>query len=299
MRRWEGRDVTTEGFDRRADGTTRLALEWLESEREPGRPFFLFVHYFDPHAPYDPPASHRARFTDQPLPGSSEAVDRYDEEIAYTDAQMARLLDGVRGDPQLRDRTLVVIVGDHGEGLGQHGHMAHGINIYEEAVRVPLLMWWPEHLEGGSRVEAPVSVVDVAPTILGMLGVDLGDSLPGRDLQPAIAGRSEPVYTHPVVLYRRYYEPRIVRGIPVEGYKLGVRSGRWKLIVGPAEGSLELFDLENDPLESANLAAERPETVSGLLARLQDHRRRADLLGGGEDIAATDRARLRALGYIR
>jgi arylsulfatase A-like enzyme len=152
---WEGHGI--EGaFDRRADATTERALRWLEANARAG-PLFAWVHYFDPHAPYVPPASVAGRF--EPAAGAdalARDVSRYDEEIAFADAQLARLLHALER-LGLASNTLVVVTADHGEGLLDHGHMEHGVHVYEEQVRVPLVVRWPGRI-APRRIEGPVEL---------------------------------------------------------------------------------------------------------------------------------------------
>ena len=133
-------------FDSRADHTTDRALAWLDGREAQSRPFFLFVHYFDPHEPYKPVAGFDERF--RGAAGGDLEVDAYDSEIAYCDHHIGRLLDGIeeRFPPE---RTLVILTADHGRGLMQHGDPYHSVSIYEEDVRVPLLFRWDGRLVGG------------------------------------------------------------------------------------------------------------------------------------------------------
>lgn len=298
-RNWEGHQVTTAGFDRRADITTALAVDWLRTAWGGPKPFMLFVHYFDPHDPYDPPAQYRGMFLDVPVPRRSDEIDRYDQEIAFTDRELSRLLRLVREDPRLSANTIIVVTGDHGEGLGEHSQPRHGINIYEEAVRVPLMMWWPGRVPAGRRIAGPVSTVDLLPTLAGWMGIEPVEGLPGMDLGPAIEASIGLVPDRSIWLYRRYYESERDNGARVGGYKLGLRQANWKLILGPAEGSLELFDLGADPDERANLVDEHPARVANMVAALQDLRQRADSVAAGGPIGSVDENRLRAMGYIR
>src|SRR4029453_6535003 len=138
---WEGRRVEG-GFDRRADKTTRRAVRWLEANGPRGA-FFLFVHYFDPHAPYGAPAGWAGRF--DPGPGAdalARDVAHYDDEIAFADAQLGELV-GALDRLGLASRTVLVVTADHGEGLMDHGHMQHGVHVYEEQVGVPLVVRCP------------------------------------------------------------------------------------------------------------------------------------------------------------
>jgi arylsulfatase A-like enzyme len=299
-RLWEGQ--TVEGkFYGSADDTTRRALEWLEARERADRPFFLFVHYFDPHDPYLPPQGYQPPFT----PDSKTALKiprtifLYDTLLAFTDREIGRLLDGL-ARMGLDEDTVVIVTGDHGEGLMQRGHMFHGVHIYEEGVRVPLIARWPGHLPEGRVLDAPVDLLDVAPTLLELVGAKGVGAFSGRSLVPVLRGDAEGEPERPIFLYRRKYAGgEVAEGIHARGEKHGVRVGRWKLIHGPEEGTLELFDLESDPEERQNLAAREPERAAELGAML-DEWLLANQRGAQEPVTLSeeDRRRLEALGYI-
>jgi arylsulfatase A-like enzyme len=284
-------------LDRRADATTDRALEWLEERRDPERPFLLFVHYFDPHEPYDPPPEPRRRFARPHRGKADRLIDLYDAEIAFTDQQLGRLLDALRR-LELEEDTLVIVAGDHGEGLGEHGHTLHGINIYEEAVRVPLVLRLPGRIEAGLRVSGPVELVDLLPTVLELLDLPPGGAEQGRSLAGLLREGEAPDEQRPVFLERRHYKPQVLMGHEVAGVKLGLRHGRWKLIVGEEEGTRELYDLAADPDESRNLYEEQPETVARLTQMLETWRALvARESGGAAEFSEADRRQLEALGY--
>jgi arylsulfatase A-like enzyme len=162
--------------ERPAEEVTDAALGWLE-KRNDKKNFFLWVHYFDPHSPYVPPA----RF-DSLCPGRP-----YDGEIAYMDSQLGRLLGALRSDGQY-ENTLVVVVGDHGEALGEHGEPTHGIFLYNSTVRVPLIVKFPAGEHAGGRVDANVSLVDIFPTVLERAGLSVPSGIQGRSLLPLLGG---------------------------------------------------------------------------------------------------------------
>jgi arylsulfatase len=186
-------------FERSAGRTTDAALAWLATQRDPVRPLFLWLHYNDPHGPYRAPDDAPARFSHEkrvPVewrrirdyqrdPGVADAldfVDRYDEEIAYVDAEIDRLLRGYAAHSDI-DAALVVVIADHGESMIEHERwFTHGYEVYEEIIRVPLMLRGPGVVSG--RFDEIVSSIDVAPTILRHLGIPQPKALPGTSLQP-------------------------------------------------------------------------------------------------------------------
>jgi arylsulfatase A-like enzyme len=293
----EGHEIEG-GFDRRADATTVRARAVLEGLAREGRPFLLFVHYFDPHAPYAPPEPWASRFASGAVDEQTRAIDAYDGEIAFADDELGKLLDALRDLGLARD-TLVVVTSDHGEGLMQHGHMAHGVHLYEEAVRVPLLFRLPGRIPAGGTLGGPVELVDLLPTVLALAGHEVAEGLHGRSLAQALAaggGALDP--ERPVHLHRRHYLARTIGDIRVAGEKFGVRVGPWKYIEGEIEGTRELFDLVADPGERTNLAETRAELVTGFSERIRAWRTAYGRDVPIESLSPEDRERLRALGYV-
>ena len=299
---WEG-EVIEERFYGRADDTTDRALRWLENRSDQAVPFFLFVHYFDPHDPYIPPET----FTPPFAPGRKESLKLnrsiylYDWLIAYTDQQIGRLLRGL-DLAGLSEDTLVIVTGDHGEGLMSHGHMFHGLHVYEEAVRVPLILRWPGQLPSNLKVERPFPLVDLAPALLELIGDSPTGPLASAGSASRLLGEADLIEEEtPIFLYRRHYADAEGEAGETQprGEKFGVRLGGWKMIVGPDEGTLELYNLAADPAEKDNLVSEEPERVAKLLAlvdawRLEHERDRFD----PPVLPPQDRERLKALGYV-
>jgi arylsulfatase A-like enzyme len=300
----EWRGFQTGGaFDRRANLTTDRAIRWLDG-RDASRPFFLFVHYFDPHDPYVPPEPWKSRFASpdeaKSLAGAltkRTAIDAYDGEIAFTDDEVGRLLGALR-ERGLDADTLVVVTSDHGEGLGQHGVVGHAVNIYEEAVRVPLILRWPGRLAAGRTIAEPVESVDVVPTVLSLFRLPASGAARGRDLGDALlrGGALDPA--HPVFTHRRPYdESAVENGKRVSGALFGLRRGSWKWIEGSTDGTRELYDLASDPHESLNLAPREPERAAALSREVAAFRSEHERATAGGDVSPEDRERLRALGY--
>ncbi len=295
LRHWEGHAVG-DSFDRRADHTTRRALRWLE-QRDPARPFFLFVHYFDPHLPYAPPPPFDRVHVPRPASELEAQVGRYDGEIAFTDREIGRLLDGLEALGLGRD-TLVAITADHGEGLMQHGALSHGIYLYEGAVRVPLLLRWPAGFAGARSIAEPVGLVDLPASLLALCGAHLEAAFGGRSLAAPLRDGS-PVGASPVWLYRRPYGHGSIEGIAVRGDMFGVREGRWKYIEARGMRTRELYDLEADPLERENRIAPDAEVAARMAAALETwqsaHRRPLPKQPG---LDAAERRALESLGYV-
>ena len=272
--RGEGRAFSIHFSERDAREVTDRALDvWA---RLAGGPRFLWVHYFDAHAPYAAP---------EPW-GSAHAANPYDGEIAYVDAQVGRLLERVERDAP---DAVLVVASDHGEGLGEHGEMTHGLFLYQSTVHVPLLIVAPGRWPRGQRVVEPVTLADVVPTILGLLGVAAPSGLDGADLQPAVSGAAFPRRE----VYAESYLPLLqFRFSPLTM----LREGPLKYIDAP---TVELYDLTFDPEEAHNLAGDA-RGEAALALRLAAVLASADPAAGERAAGALDtdsEARLRSLGY--
>jgi arylsulfatase A-like enzyme len=301
LRYWRGHRVD-KGFDRRADDTTQRAISWLKKQLVPERPFFLFVHYFDPHMTYDPPEPFLSQFAPtKNLPTELEKrFGKYDGEIAFADHEIGKLLETLK-QMGVEEDTLVVITGDHGEGLMEHGHIGHAVNIYEEAVRIPLLFRWPNHIPQGRVLSAPVELVDLAPTILDLVGIrPNGVLFQGQSLAAALCGKTTLDKNRPVFLHRRHYkEGSRVGRTEVRGEKFGIRAGTWKYIDGRGKNPNELFDLSADPKELTNLYATFPKKAAKLAYQLEEWKRlHARAYPVRDKISEEDLQRLKSLGYI-
>lgn len=301
---WEGHVVDTP-FDRRADETRTRAVEWLRANgylrrgRPHGqKPFFLWVHFFDPHNPYDPPAGHRERFPPLGPDPLDHVIAAYDGEIHFADDELGALVDELAGVGAL-DRTLTVVTADHGEGLMQHGHMQHGLQIYEEAVRVPLIVHWPARLPP-RRLDGPVQLADLAPTLAELAGLSWPERPgQGRSLAAAVQGRSQPDPLREVFLQRRRYDQPLVTGQVVKGQQYALRSGRWKYIEAREGATFELYDLVSDPGERRNLLPSAPPEAATLPARLASWVSGAPALPPPAPVGEEEARRLRSLGYVQ
>jgi arylsulfatase A-like enzyme len=293
------------GFDQRADRTTEKAAAWLAGQgylgsSRPEQPFFLWVHYFDPHDPYVPPHRFRQPFAPKDDSDPLQAMlASYDGEVRFTDAQLGELLDTLAKAGILAD-TLLVITADHGEGLLTHGHQNHGLHLYEEAVHVPLVFRWPSGLKGGRRVKELVSLADLLPTVCQLAGPGerpaTGD---GTSLVPVLRGERSADPLRPIFLERREYQAQRIGDFEVRGEKTGLRLGQFKYIEAPDEKSYELFDLDADPGERRNLLPERAQQAEAMARVLAEWRRRPGAARAEGDQAPETQEALRALGYVQ
>jgi len=217
------------GLQRPGGETLRLAQDWLRGAAE--KPFFFFFHIYEPHTPYAPPEPFKSRYAASP----------YDGEIAAADAIAGDLLAELKR-LDVYDKAIIVLLSDHGEGLGEHGEEEHGVLLYREAIHVPLLLKLPEGRHAGETAEAPVGLIDVAPTILSLLQLPLPKSLTGRSLVTALAPK-EPERR----AYSETFYPRLHFGWSELSSLI---DRRWHYIEGPDP---ELYDLAADPGERQNL----------------------------------------------
>ena len=231
--------------ERRASVVTGRALDWLKQNGQ--RRFFLWAHYYDAHAPYDPPEPYKRQYAQAP----------YDGALAYIDEQVGRLLEGL-GEWGLTARTLVIVIGDHGEGLGEHGEATHGIFLYDATLHVPLIVAGPE-VPSGKVIDEQVRSVDVLPTVTEFLHVTPSAEAQGVSLWPLIqqgtAVRSN--YSYAESIY-----PRTSMGW---SELRSMRTGTWKLVLAPRP---ELYDLATDPGELNNVIARHPAEADQLQKKI-------------------------------
>jgi arylsulfatase A-like enzyme len=311
------------GAERIAGDTTAEAVSWLE-KRAGGRPTFLFFHLFDPHWVYRPPLDHllpllregqSSKYEDHeslhPEGGEQQQVDDYirfyDAEIAYADAQVGLLIAALKTKAYW-EKTLLIVMADHGETLDERGwFFDHGGRVNEEQIRIPLLIRFPGDRYSGRRLDAPVHQIDLLQTVLDFLGIPEPPGLHGRSLVPVVRQEAEIDSSRPLVSMARP-TPERMKDLPSlvrkKGAIVSVRSWPHKLIVYPGpegEDIHQLFNLEDDPGEEVDLSRSNPEAVARLLAELTIWRRKVD---GSEELPVPELSQeaedaLRSLGYIR
>ncbi len=276
--KWESASIVrkTDRNQRRAGPTTSAVLAWLEAHRR--EKFFIWLHYFDPHFPYDPPEPFASQYTSVP----------YDGEVAYADQQLGVVLRWL-DQRQIASKTLVIVTSDHGEGLGDHDEMGHGILLHESTLHVPLIVSGPAPVPQGHTVTRLVGLIDVMPTILALVGQPIPPGLDGVNLlDPPGAG--------PRALYIETLASKFFRGwAPL----LGIRRADYKFVLAPKP---ELYDLTSDPKELKNLYGSRRDVAADLYDLLKKR------VGSDPELVTTVQSnlpttpevlqQLRALSYI-
>lgn len=310
---WEGFQLDG-AFCRRGALTRARAESWLEANgylpdaaggarASSGTPppYFLWIHLFDPHDPYLPPPAEAGLLPPQSAQPSDleRQIAAYDGEIRYTDAQVGKLLDRLAAAGRL-DTTLVIIVSDHGEGLMDHGWMHHGALLYEEAVRIPLLVRWPERLPRGRVIEEPVQLADVVPTVHDLLGLPPpAHAVEGVSLRGALEGTATLDPQRPIFVQRRIYDRELELGLQLRGEKFGVRMGPWKYIAARTDKSYELYDLATDPGELRDVFRKRRGEAAPLADALRAWTSRPVTAPSPAAVSDEAARRLEALGYVQ
>jgi arylsulfatase A-like enzyme/Tfp pilus assembly protein PilF len=274
-----GRDQVFEA-QRTADEVNARVDTWLAAHRD--KRLFLWVHYYDPHEPYDPPEK----------PGRTLEGSGYDREISYVDACLGDLIETLR-ETGVLDRALLVIVGDHGEGLGEHGEKTHGLFLYEGTLHVPLLLRAPGIIPAGRTIGGPVELVDLAPTVADYLGLPSFSRAQGKSLRARIEGRDD----------GRAAQARAETMMPRLEFGWAdlrmLRDGRFKYIRAPRP---ELYDLRADPAEErdlVNVESGRAADMAGELNAWVAATTEASAEAASHRALDPDEAaRLRSLGYL-
>ena len=272
----------SDNVERSATSVTSAALKWL-AKRDSTRPFFMWVHYFDPHTPYRPPQPYARRFPDNP----------YDGEIAYMDAQVGRLLDGLTREG-VKDRTLIIAVGDHGESLGEHGEATHAKLIYDAPMRVPLILACPALFQEPYVVgDVVVAVVDIFPTVLDLLGISSPVASDGISLLQAVDQVDRTVYLETMATYLdNGWAPLF-----------GLRRHSDKYILAPRP---EYYNLRADPRELRNLYEDPPTEAATAIAAMSGELEfllfrwpsPEEALAGTQAVDSESLRRLQSLGYL-
>ena len=259
--------------ERDAEAVTTASLDWLDAH--PDGPFFLWVHYFDPHRPFQSPLADDPAFAGRP----------YDAEIAHVDNQLQRLIASLQDTGRL-GRTLVIVAGDHGEGLGDHGEETHGLFLYDSTMKVPMILSVPGLLESGRRVDSRLTgLIDIRPTVEALLGLPALETGTGFNLLNDIPSDRA-----------LYLETELPLNVCGWSPLFGLRTLEDKLVAAPIR---EYYDLVEDPGEHRNLDNpdhQRANALAAELAAYQAIDQSAD--SGQRTLSPAEEQRLRSLGYV-
>ncbi|MDH7513914.1 MAG: sulfatase-like hydrolase/transferase [Clostridiales bacterium] len=273
----EGQAFKALNSERKAEDVFAVFFRWLRGSQ--AQPFFCWVHFFDPHLPYNPPPPFKEEFAD----------DLYDGEIAYMDYCIGKTI-GVLRERNLMARTLVILAGDHGEAFGEKAEVGHGVFLYDGTMKVPLIFCAENHLPAGAVVKSRVRLIDIMPTVLDMLNVPVHNEVQGTSLLPHILGKKK----EDLSSYIETYFPR-------ENYGwselVGLLDGDWKYIKAPKE---EMYNLKDDPEETKNAVLEKTKIVREKRARLGDIIKNfsSGIQSERRELTTEEKERLRSLGYV-
>jgi len=251
--------------------------EWLDENHS--KKFFSWIHFYDPHVPYNPPSPFKETYADRP----------YDGEIAYMDQYVGKIVEKLK-EHNLLESTLIIAAGDHGEALGEKNEVDHGLYIYDITMRVPFIIYAPNHLPQGLTIDGKVRLIDIMPTVCDMLGLPIHEDVQGTTLLPYASGRK----SEDLPSYIETYMPREYYGW---SELLGLIEGDWKYIKAPKP---ELYNLKTDPSEENNLYYEQERVASDLKGKLEDMREKLSSTGDAskKTLSREEQERLRSLGYI-
>ena len=275
--------LSLDSVQREGGEVTEAFFEWFEENNH--KRFFSWIHLYDPHTPYEPPEPYKTQY-------SKRKWGRYDGEIAYVDELIGRVLDRLN-EKGVLEKTIVVIVGDHGEMLGEHQENSHGFFIYEAATSVPLIIHFPSLKLGGKRVSARVQTIDIMPTLLQILGFPMPHEVQGQSLLPLImeSKSREARFAYSETHYPRYHF----------GWSelKSLQNSRHKFILAPRP---ELYDLLNDPQELYNIYTQDSRIGKELEQRLKSLQEEMSAEGieekAPQKLDEDSREKLMALGYI-
>ena len=264
------------GPQRLAEAVYASAANWLRENH--AKKFFVWIHYYDPHDPYSPPPPFDRKYKDR----------LYDGEIAYTDVYVGKLI-ALLTEMNLLEKTLVVVVGDHGEDLYEHNEPGHSIFLYDTTIKVPFIMNCPGIVPEENEVSQQVRTVDIMPTILDIIKIDVPKFVQGRSLIPVIQGKALKLES-----YAETYFPLISNGW---SELKAIRTEEWKYIQAPKP---ELYSLKDDPGELKNMLAVNGRVARDLKKRLERLEEETSLPQKSEnkELSSDAREKLMALGYV-
>ena len=275
--------ISLDSVQREGGEVIKAFFEWYE--KSPPSRFFSWIHLYDPHTPYEPPEPYKTEY-------GGQEYGLYDGEIAYADSLVGRVLESLK-EKGVLEKTVVVVVGDHGESLGEHHESAHGFFIYDATVSVPMIIRIPSAELRGKMVTAQVQNIDLMPTLCELLGLPVPEAVQGQSLLPLIAGRTPKQEN---TAYSESFYPRYHYGW---SELKSLRTSRYKFIQAPRP---ELYDLSLDPREKNNIIGRESSLAENFVRKLERMEEKMSRKGienkGPQQLDDDSREKLMALGYI-
>jgi len=285
---------------------TRQALSWIKSNKS--HKFFVYLHYMATHAPYRIPKAYEEIYVKEEIPDriyspsrsveitpaqKKNLLDRYDGAIRFVDDQIGQLLDLLQS-LDLKENTLLIITADHGEAFGEHGNWEHGPTVYQETIKIPLIIWYPEIRCNQMRSNELAGLIDIKPTILDIIGIKQSQIYQGKDLISRITEEGS--------FHQQRGSREEIFSEGKKNFRCIITSTNWKLISNEAEGKVELYNLEQDPEEKHNVFNLYPEVAKNLQKRLTSKFKefeKQELKPTKASLSAETIRRLKSLGYIQ
>lgn len=263
--------------ERKAERVFAVFSDWLDGNYD--QKFFCWLHFFDPHSPYNPPSPFKEQFSDRP----------YDGEIAYMDHYIGKTIEKLK-EKNIIDNTLVIVAGDHGEAFGEKNEVDHGLYVYDVTMRVPFIFYSPTHLPQELAIESRVRLIDIMPTILDILKIKVNKEVQGESLLSYITGRKN----EDLSSYIETYSPRETYGW---SELIGVIADEWKYIKAPKP---ELYNLKTDPQEERNVIKEEKKIAADMIEELNNliEKYSSKKTPGKKRLTREEEAKLRSLGYL-
>jgi len=275
--------ISLDSVQREGGEVAKAFFDWFKTNGD--RRFFSWIHLYDPHTPYEPPEPYRSEYSGRPW-------GLYDGEIAYVDSIIGKVLESLR-EKGVLDKTIIIIMGDHGESLGEHGESSHAFFIYDSTVSVPLILRLPASNLKGKVIDAQVENVDMMPTLLDLLGIAVPKEVQGRSLVPLLAGGRAGAER---MAYSESYYPRYHYGW---SELKSLRTVTYKYIQAPRP---ELYDLVRDPMEKSNIYGQNGPQAERFIKELKRIQEQSSVQGTGEkaprQLDNDTLEKLKALGYV-
>jgi arylsulfatase A-like enzyme len=282
-----------------AELANRRIFPWLEKYKNEN--IFMYIHYMDPHSPFTPPGPYNEMFPYLEGDKNSRTISLYDGEICFVDAQIGKLLEKLKS-LEIYDKTMIIVTSDHGQAFGEHGDYGHGSTIYQDQLKVPLVVKCPSNYSGAPVIDEPVRSIDIVPTILDLLGISSGVTLEGNSLLPLMKTGKSSHGSGNIYIEQNLDNAYILDGI--------ISNNEWKYILTEKSelrdiekaGSEELYNLTVDPYELNNVVQRELDVLKIMrdsLATFKNRLTSPEMIPARIKVDPETVRQLRALGYLR